>query len=326
MAPRRRPNQHANQRPVTHPQRESARASDHHAGRRRAERQWAGIPSATPKDWIGLFAPAAPPPTAKPATWVYTTDQAGGQVGFPLPAAPAPGSYELRLFVNDTFTLLATSNPFVVIVPPPGQAPSDPLAAIVTTPDSAVLRINGAPLAQGTIQIGDATAQTDATGRCLLSTETAGHVVLVVDGRSANSAAYSYGVYVAGLGLAEGETTVLPYTVWMTRLDTVHTVTSPSPTTEEVVLTTPALPSLEVRIPHGARVVYPNSMQAAPGTRVDFRHYDSLDRGWYVYGRGTVTADGARVVTDPETRWSTPLGMGAPERRSAARAVHRSAS
>jgi RHS repeat-associated protein len=52
----------------------------------------------------------------------------------------------------------------------------------------------------------------------------------------------------------------------------------------------------------GARFVYPNWGELAPGERVDFWNYDPEDRGWYVYGRGTVTDDGKQVVPDPGVR------------------------
>ncbi|HEY5941858.1 MAG TPA: RHS repeat-associated core domain-containing protein [Solirubrobacterales bacterium] len=55
----------------------------------------------------------------------------------------------------------------------------------------------------------------------------------------------------------------------------------------------------------GARFIYPNWGELAPGERVDFWNYDPEDRGWYVYGRGTVTSDGKQVVPDPGVRvWS----------------------
>jgi RHS repeat-associated protein len=41
----------------------------------------------------------------------------------------------------------------------------------------------------------------------------------------------------------------LAYTIWMPRLDTAHEVTIPSPTVTEVVVTNPAIPGLELRIP-----------------------------------------------------------------------------
>ena len=46
-----------------------------------------------------------------------------------------------------------------------------------------------------------------------------------------------------------GKTNVLPFTIWMPKLDTQHTVRIPSPTTSEVVVTTPYIPGLELHIP-----------------------------------------------------------------------------
>ena len=52
-------------------------------------------------------------------------------------------------------------------------------------------------------------------------------------------------------------------------------------------------------IPPRARVIYPNYAGAAPGTRVNFWNYDPAEKGWYVYGQGSVTPDGKQVVPDP---------------------------
>ncbi len=49
----------------------------------------------------------------------------------------------------------------------------------------------------------------------------------------------------------------------------------------------------------GARLIYPNLWKAKPGTRFEFWNYDPEERGWYVYGGGTVTADGKQVAPDP---------------------------
>jgi len=49
----------------------------------------------------------------------------------------------------------------------------------------------------------------------------------------------------------------------------------------------------------GAQIIYPNWSHLPPGQRVDFWNYDADDRGWYVYGRGTVTPNGEQVVPDP---------------------------
>jgi RHS repeat-associated protein len=52
----------------------------------------------------------------------------------------------------------------------------------------------------------------------------------------------------------------------------------------------------------GAQIVYPNWGDLPPGQRVNFWNYDPDDRGWYVYGRGTVTPDARQVIPDPGVR------------------------
>ena len=51
--------------------------------------------------------------------------------------------------------------------------------------------------------------------------------------------------------------------------------------------------------PDGARIIYPNYHHQPPGARAEFWNYDPEDKGWYVYGHGTVTADGKQIVPDP---------------------------
>jgi RHS repeat-associated protein len=52
-------------------------------------------------------------------------------------------------------------------------------------------------------------------------------------------------------------------------------------------------------ISKGAQIIYPNWAHLAPGQRADFWNYDPDGRGWYVYGRGTVTPNGEQVIPDP---------------------------
>ncbi|MBI3457350.1 MAG: hypothetical protein HY002_16350, partial [Candidatus Rokubacteria bacterium] len=77
---------------------------------------WSGIPTPTATDWLGLFTPGSAD-TASLTARQYTTGAASGSVPFPLPASLAPGTYELRLFANDTLTRLAISNAFTVSAP-----------------------------------------------------------------------------------------------------------------------------------------------------------------------------------------------------------------
>lgn len=49
----------------------------------------------------------------------------------------------------------------------------------------------------------------------------------------------------------------------------------------------------------GATLDYPNLHHAQPGTQFDFWNYDPNQKGWYVYGEGTVSADGKSIVPNP---------------------------
>ena len=78
-----------------------------------------GIPTPTPGDWIGLYVPGSGNTTY--LAWIRVScsqspgaASAAGSCPFTIPSGLAPGSYELRLYANDTYTRLATSNPFDV--------------------------------------------------------------------------------------------------------------------------------------------------------------------------------------------------------------------
>jgi RHS repeat-associated protein len=242
-----------------------------------------------------------------------------------------------------------------------GQSQWQKLPALQAKPEvtalaGQALRLNGSPLKGVTLEIGGQKATTDGTGRFLLQNLTAGHQALLIDGRTANTSQQTYGIYEVGVDLVAGQTTALNYTIWMTRLDTAHAVTIPSPTTAEMVVTTPLLPGLALHLPantvirdhngsvvtkisitpipidqppfplppglnvpiyftiqpgdayidvssaswtKGARLFYPNSHNAKPGTLFNFWNYDAEQKGWYVYGQGQVSSDGSQIVPDP---------------------------
>ena len=69
---------------------------------------WSGLPG-NMLDWISLAPVGAPNSTT--TRWRYTGGAASGSLVFEGPAA---GTYEARAFINDSYTRLATSGPFVV--------------------------------------------------------------------------------------------------------------------------------------------------------------------------------------------------------------------
>src|SRR5207249_3795983 len=75
---------------------------------------WSGIPAPTPLDWIGFYVPGAP--EASYFDWIFTScykipgsAPAAGSCPFTAPNV-APGTYELRLFANNSATMLTSSN------------------------------------------------------------------------------------------------------------------------------------------------------------------------------------------------------------------------
>src|SRR5205807_101626 len=80
---------------------------------------WSGVPAPTPGDWIALYVPGSA--NSAYLAWIYVSCSqshgaapAAGSCPFTIPSALAPGSYELRLYANDTYTRLATSGTFTV--------------------------------------------------------------------------------------------------------------------------------------------------------------------------------------------------------------------
>lgn len=113
------------------------------------------------------------------------------------------------------------------------------------------LRLNGKPLADVTMSIGSRQVRTDANGDFILENVPTGPQVLVIDGRTAGKTSKDYGRYEYRMVVEEGEND-LPFTIWMTRLDTRNAVRIASPTAREEVITHPDIPGLELRIPAGA--------------------------------------------------------------------------
>lgn len=135
-------------------------------------------------------------------------------------------------------------------------SPLQQLPALTAAPGATalagqVLLLNGEPAKGVALQVGDRTVRSDDTGRFLLDDVPAGYRTLVIDGSTVNRPGGTYGVFEAFVGIEPGRTTVLPYTIWLPRINTQHAVSLASPTTREVVVTSPHIPGLELHIPPG---------------------------------------------------------------------------
>src|SRR5215472_17067550 len=127
---------------------------------------------------------------------------------------------------------------------PPLRAPRG-----ITALAGQMLRLNGEPLAQAALTIGTRSARTDSTGRFLLTGIASGDQVLIMDGSTANRPGRSYGLFEYYVDIEDGQTTVLPFTIWMPLLVTKNATVIPVPTPAPMVARTPKVPGLEVRIP-----------------------------------------------------------------------------
>lgn len=114
-----------------------------------------------------------------------------------------------------------------------------------------VLKLDGKPLANVTLTMGDHKTQSNGRGEFIIKDVAIGEQILVIDGRSANKSSKRYGRFEYRMQVKAGMN-ALDFTVWMPLLDTSHTMQIPSPTTQEVVVAHPDIPGLEMRIPPGS--------------------------------------------------------------------------
>ncbi|MFW3477167.1 RHS repeat-associated core domain-containing protein [Streptomyces microflavus] len=117
-----------------------------------------------------------------------------------------------------------------------------------------VLRLDGKPLADVTVRVGSHRSHTDAQGRFLLAHISPESTTLVVDGASANTKQRHYGRFDIRIHPKPGRSIDLGFPIWLSPLDTKHTMSFAAPAKKDITLTTPQIPGLEVRIPKGSVV------------------------------------------------------------------------
>ena len=142
-------------------------------------------------------------------------------------------------------------------------SPWESLAPLMAPPGTTaisgrVLTLDGRPLPGVSLGVeGSDGVHSDRTGRFLLVLDAAATArrVLRIDGAPASRGNRRYGFFEYGSTVVVGRTNVLPFTIWMPKLDLARQVPIPSPTTSEVVVTTPFIPGLELHLPPGTTVV-----------------------------------------------------------------------
>ena len=77
--------------------------------------KWSGITAPTPSDWVGIYAVGSNEYAY--LDWAYTNGSNAGAVSVALnhPSIVAGNTYEVRLYANDGYTLIAKTPPFTVV-------------------------------------------------------------------------------------------------------------------------------------------------------------------------------------------------------------------
>ncbi|HEX5685597.1 MAG TPA: RHS repeat-associated core domain-containing protein [Ideonella sp.] len=167
--------------------------------------------------------------------------QSLGVYGEAVAARPAAAGL-LRLNWADTQSQLKAERQAAAIAPTAGT----------TAVAGQLLKLNGKPLAKATLRLNGLSAQTDDNGEFFIANAPAGASVLEIDGRSANTAQASYGVFHYQVQVQAGRVNALPFVVWMPKLDMKHAINIESPLRAEKVLTHPRMPGVQVVLPAGS--------------------------------------------------------------------------
>jgi RHS repeat-associated protein len=111
--------------------------------------------------------------------------------------------------------------------------------------------IDGQAAAHVQITLASVSTFTDTQGRFILSGVPTGRQTLFVDGTTANRSGYEFGQFQVGVDVLRGGVTELPYRMYLPRILDRDKIELSSPTTQDMVITHPDIPGLEVHIPAG---------------------------------------------------------------------------
>jgi RHS repeat-associated protein len=114
-----------------------------------------------------------------------------------------------------------------------------------------VLTIDGNPVGNVTVSAGKATTRTGVDGVFTLKGLPIGQQVLFIDGASANRDGFDFGSFEVGAAVPDSGALKLPYNMYLPRVLPRDKVRIPSPTTQDLAITHPDIPGLEIDIPAG---------------------------------------------------------------------------
>ena len=124
----------------------------------------------------------------------------------------------------------------------------------ITSLSGQVLRLNGLPLSNVTMQVGTILTKTDAHGEFMLSGVPSGNQVITINAATANRADATYGRFQYLYSIQSGKSNLLPFTIWMPKLDMKHAIHISSPTPQDTVISNPTMPGLSITLPAGTVV------------------------------------------------------------------------
>jgi YD repeat-containing protein len=168
----------------------------------------------------------------------------------------------IKVADKDVEAYLRSASNFVDKIKDRSRRAANRAAAKPTTLTGQVLRLNGKPLKNAIVSIGDNETRTDGAGRFTLVNVPAGRQEVYIEGHQAGD----YGSYLFGVDIDAGEDNDLDAPVWMPKLDKDAWFNINSPTTEETVVKSARLSGLEIRIPKGAII---RDHRGRPVTRVN---------------------------------------------------------
>jgi RHS repeat-associated protein len=151
-----------------------------------------------------------------------------------------------------------SSNPLDFdIIPPPPTAPATTLSGKVLSGDAIPKPLAGVRVSLEQFP-GTGEAYTDATGAFTLRNLPERKTTILVDGRPISTAQVEYPAVIVPANILANQANKLAYTVYLTANDPQGKKTIPTTFAQDLTLTTPDNPGLQVKLPAGLKITRPD--------------------------------------------------------------------